>query len=507
MAAMLEAKYKEHKHDIIHLLILIFVASALGVYLIATTVLIVKDGVYYIERAQKLSSDPASIVKAHPPGYPFLIFATHEFVTLFTHNSSVFTWIYSAQSITLLCRLLGLVPLYLIGKWLVGSKKSFYAMLILILLPHPAKMACEVTREWPHMLFLSTGFLFLLWGARQGKWCAFGPAGLSAGIGYWIRPACAQLVVYGFAWLMLGMFSPRVGEMGRCRSLAALALLLVGFALPALPYMKYTGNIISPNATHVFKVLSFDAAPGQIDVPEDNTGSINHYAARVIRRDIAKALGEVFKTIGENLMWFFVPALLAGLYYRLRHRAKHEDRFLVTIFILVNLGLMVCRYCYVEAHMSNRWSFPLVAFTIFYICDGLQVVEDWLAGVHKLDWFKGRKPRLSLILLLIGAMICLPKLLRPAGADKRGFRTAAKWLKDNTGREDIVAVADRRITFYAERRWLIYDKNIPQEARYAVKIVKGEDEKLAVGRSVRKELSLWVDQGEKTKKIVIYKVL
>ena len=44
-------------------------------------------------------------------------------------------------------------------------------------------------------------------------------------------------------------------------------------------------------------------------------------------------------------------------------------------------------------------------------------------------------------------------------------------------------------------------------AKYVVKITKSEDEKLDVGRAVRKELSLWVDQQKKTKKIVIYKVL
>jgi hypothetical protein len=134
MAVELETKHEERKDDVVKLLILLFIASLLGVYLIATTVLISKDGVFYIGQAHKFSSDPIGIIKTHPPGYPFLILVAHKFVTLFTNTSSLFIWIYSAQSIALLCRLLGLIPLYFIGKWLVGSKKSFYAMLILILL-------------------------------------------------------------------------------------------------------------------------------------------------------------------------------------------------------------------------------------------------------------------------------------------------------------------------------------------------------------------------------------
>ena len=58
------------KRDIIHLMVLVAIALAIGVYLIVTTVLISKDGVFYIERAQQLPNDPIGVIKAHPPGYP-----------------------------------------------------------------------------------------------------------------------------------------------------------------------------------------------------------------------------------------------------------------------------------------------------------------------------------------------------------------------------------------------------------------------------------------------------
>lgn len=208
MVATLKNKYKEHKDNVINLLVLIFIASVIGVYLIATTVLIAKDGASYIERAKKLSSDPVGVVKEHPPGYPFLIFAAHKFVTLFTDSSSVFTWIYTAQGVTLLCRLIALIPLYLTGKFFVGSGRSFWAILILIILPYPAEFGSDALRDWPHILFLAAGFLFLLWGAKQGKWWMFGIAGLAGGLGYIVRPECAQLVIYGGLWLLIRLFLP-----------------------------------------------------------------------------------------------------------------------------------------------------------------------------------------------------------------------------------------------------------------------------------------------------------
>ncbi|MHC4687838.1 MAG: ArnT family glycosyltransferase, partial [Planctomycetota bacterium] len=223
------------KQDFIHLAVLLTIALGIGVYLIATTVLIAKDGVFYIERAQNFSNDPIGIIKAHPPGYPFLIFIAHKFVGLFSNSSSTQSWIYSAQSITLLCRLLALIPLYFIGKLLVGGRKSFWAVLILVILPHSAKFGCEAIREWPFILFLSMGFLGLLIGANQPKWWILGLVGLSAGLGYLIRHESAQLLVYGFIWLTLCMFWPKLCRLSRRKIFIALALLLIGFAIPAVP--------------------------------------------------------------------------------------------------------------------------------------------------------------------------------------------------------------------------------------------------------------------------------
>ncbi|UCE49008.1 MAG: hypothetical protein JSW47_02480 [Phycisphaerales bacterium] len=189
----------ERKRDTVSLCMLILLASAIGVYLIATTVLISKDGVLYIERAQKLASRAADANRTDAPGYSFLIIASHKVAEAFGGVSSLLTWIYPAQITNLLSRLFALIPLYFIGKMLVGGKKSFYAMLILILLPRPAKVACELSREWPYMLFLATGFLLLLWGARRGVWWTFGPAGLIAGLGYWIHQECVLMGNYGQA--------------------------------------------------------------------------------------------------------------------------------------------------------------------------------------------------------------------------------------------------------------------------------------------------------------------
>ena len=498
MAVKFEDKSQRRKDDAINLLILLFIASLLGVYLIATTVLIAKDGVYYIERAQKLSSDPVGIIKGHPPGYPFLIFSAHKFVTLFTDNPSVFTWIYTAQVVTLLCRLIALIPLYLIGKFLVGNRRSFWAILILIILPYPAEFGSDALRDWPHILFLAVGFLFLLWGAKQGKWWMFGIAGMAAGLGFLIRPECVQLVVYGILWLLVRLVKPK-SKMSRSKLLCALFILLIGFAFLLAPYVGVAGRMIPPKLGGIFA--------------KEHVADSHNYINTIVSLfgNITKAIGKLIEDISENLMYFFVPALVIGIY---SHFHKHSmatdiERFFVPVFIVLNVIIMILLYCSYE-YIERRHCLPLVTCSIFYVPIGLQILADWLSSRFS-KGRSGNKPKPQLwffILMAVGVGICLPKLLRPLRIEKQGYRDTAKWLLENTAREDIVAVPDMRIYFYAERDGFKYEsEKEASRARYFVRIVESEDEELSLGSAAQEEHSLWLDKRKKKRRLVIYKVM
>jgi 4-amino-4-deoxy-L-arabinose transferase-like glycosyltransferase len=104
---------------------------------------------------------------------------------------------------------LALIPLYFLGRLFVGPRQGFFAILILVFLPYPAEFGSDVIRDWPHILFLATGFLLLVLGGRRGKWWLLGFVGLAAGMGYMIRPECAQLVVYGLLWLLARLLRPK----------------------------------------------------------------------------------------------------------------------------------------------------------------------------------------------------------------------------------------------------------------------------------------------------------
>lgn len=282
MARSKSANPLTKKQDLTHLAILLVIALGIGIYLITTTVVIAKDGVMYVQDARRFSSEPQDVIKGLPFGYPLLIFATHKLVTSLSGGSSIFTWIYSAQSITLLCRLLALIPLYFIGKLLVGGKRSFWAILILIILPYPAEFVSDVLREWPHILFLASGFLFLMLGAKQGKWWLFGATGLNAGLGHIIRPECTQLLIYGVLWIFIRLFSPKPG-MSRPKLLCALSVLLIAFAIPAVPYMTAREQFLPEKLKTLISSANQEESK-EIQKPEINSNN-NIYSLRHARQD------------------------------------------------------------------------------------------------------------------------------------------------------------------------------------------------------------------------------
>ena len=494
------------RQDLIRLAILLVIALGIGVYLVSTTVVISKDGVFYIQQAMRISSEPQKVIKGLPFGYPFLIFAAHKLAASLSGGSSLFTWIYSAQSITLLCRLLSLIPLYFIGKLLVGSKRSFWAILILIILPYPAEFVSDILREWPHILFLASGFLLLMLGAKQGKWWLFGVTGFVAGLGHMIRPECAQLLIYGALWIFIRLFSPKP-SMSRPKLLCALSVLLIGFAIPAAPYMTARGQYL-PAKLKVLISSALQEYSEEIREPGTNSGN-KIYTASGVPGKIANAFGELGGAMSEDLMYFFVPALLIGIYFRFRKQssAVEIERFFVPAFVTLNVVMLIALY-YSWGYISRRHCMPLVVFTIFYVPIGLEVSAGWLAGRFSKSTPASDQDRQRwfFILLITGIVICMPKLLRLSGSDKQGYRTAAAWLRENTAQDDLIASPDSRITFYAERKAIIYETTPSRKTEYAVAIVKDENEVPDFVDNAQKQYSVWENERRKNKKLVIYKM-
>ncbi|MFC1675817.1 glycosyltransferase family 39 protein [Planctomycetota bacterium] len=509
MIIRLEGNLRKYEEDFVHVAILMGIALAIGIYLITTTVLIAKDGIFFIEQARQLSTNPSRVIRIHPPGYPFLIFAAHKFISLFGASSSSQTWAYIGQSVSLLCRVLSLIPLYFIGKLLVGARNSFCGVLILVILPYPAEFGSDVLRDWPYILFLSTSLLFLFLGIRSGRWWMFGLAGLVSGAGLTIRMECGQVAIYAILWLVISLFLPKK-NLSRLKSVCLTLLLLICFASPSISYIKAKGKVLSPKLE---KVLNYNMVRQTVEAESNSLGGTESASGMPYR--VLQGFVRLGQELCENLMYFFVWPLIIGLYCSFRHVRKVVSTERLFIVFLIVLYLLMLLLLYINyGYISRRHCMPMVVFTIFYIPVGLRVMARGLSKKlckNKLLAYRNRR-RLFFALAGIGLVLCIGKFSRitPLRLDKLGYKETAAWLKANTTATDIVAVPKERIAFYADRKWVKSDGDvINKDVKYIVRIVEVEEEGegLEFEAGVEKEYSVWVDKRRKKKKLVVYKMM
>ena len=498
------------RQDIVHLLVLLVIAFCIGIYLISTTALISKDGITFIEYAKQLEVAPCETMKNgyQHPGYPFLILTMHRIVQVFTNVPSLWSWIYSAQIAALMFRLFTVVVLYFVGKKIVGPVFSFWAVLILVLLPAPAKLGSDAVSTWPYLFFLLLGFLLLIYGATVKKWWLFGFSGLVSGMGYLIRPECAQLIVFGSLWLGLQLFWSK-RTISRRKAVFAFALLLTGFLIAAGPYMKLTGWIF-PKKQIGFFALSSQSCGAYEQRTQVCSDAV--YIAGFVPSDIAGAFGKLIERVGETLMWFFLPALLIGIYkYFRKPDWQKPQMFFMAVLIALNVTLVILLYCR-YGYMSRRHTLPLVAFTIFLIPAGLQVLAIWLEGVFsprikRSSSIRADKQVWFFVLCIIGICVCIPKLLRPLRSEKQSYRDATRWLAQNTNESDIIATPDSRISFYAGRRGVEYKgQGVAEGAKYIVAVTKNGKDALTAQEvlQLRAQMLFSAESGNGKLKVVIY---
>jgi 4-amino-4-deoxy-L-arabinose transferase-like glycosyltransferase len=459
------------------ILILLSIALVLGIYLILTTVVISRDSVTYVGRAQWLQDNLARELAYRPSGYELLILLSYRIFYAITGISSVQGWIWAAQGLTLLCKALAVIALYLTGCLITHRKSSFWGCVILLLLPEPAQWGSDVLREWPYLLFLISSVLSLIYGVRKSKAWPLALTGLFAGMGFLICLQSIHLVALGLLILTLLMLKPPKDYL-RTKALTAAILLITGFAVPNLVYSLYSGQIInnylkeymskvlpvvSDSATDETHTLPSEESDTTIDPESETLTGPDKTDTGTSETEVEGKGGtlpgfayELYKDTGELLVWFYLPFWIIGLYLRLRNKADPLVRYIIGGLILMGTGMILMRYFYKEATVTQRWVFPLVALTAFYIYTGIEQVALW-AERKKAPNCK-QPEKWTRILVAVGILICLFKCFEPLGAGKESYLEAADWISSNTQECDWFYTFDTRIPFYAKRNNLLYDE-------------------------------------------------
>ncbi|MCE5185525.1 MAG: glycosyltransferase family 39 protein [Planctomycetaceae bacterium] len=414
-------------------------------YLAASTVMISEDGVLYIERAQKVWSEHETIFNLRePPGFPILIAGVHKLLSVFG-DDGLHTWIRAGQLTTMACGLAALAMLYLLGRALLDRRSAFWGVLILTLLPYPAHFAVDVLRDWPHLLFLSAGLLLLYRAVEAEKGMLFFLAGLSSGIGYVIRPECAQLLLYGAVFFVIEF----VQVLRRRRAAASIwhyIWMAAGFLLVFLPLAAQLDSIIPYKLNQLFQTphRAFMTIPVYGDSAE---------VAAFGPGGFGRALTDLFERLCEDLFYFFaIPAAIGFYLLYSKTSAERHKRLLLGMvigFYTAALLLLDMRWGYI----SRRHLLPLTALACFCIPAGAQ----WLGSrLHRKNARAG-----FYCVIVAGLAIGAAKLLRPPGYERKYCFEAIVWLSRNTAADDVLYTFDRRLAFYAQRPYCLY-KRIPK---------------------------------------------
>lgn len=271
------------------------------------------------------------------------------------------------------------------------------------------------------------------------------------------------------AWLGIQFIqSKRI--MSRSKLVVAFFVLCLGFGMVAGSYMKYKGAILPKKSFDLLSVET-DTKDSEPILTTNIIANIDVNAFHI--QKIAASIGKFIENAGETFMWFFIlPLFLGMLEIFKRWKWIAPENFFIFALTAVNIPVMIWLHCR-HGYMSQRHTMPLFVILSLYVACGLQIMGDWLK-----QKFPGRAAAGNgndhfwfLLLAMIGITICMPKLLRPIRSDKQGFREAAKWIKANTAESEVIAVPDTRISFYAQRKGVVYrDGNIPGCFRYVVMV-------------------------------------
>ncbi|MBE0534407.1 MAG: hypothetical protein IH624_01970 [Phycisphaerae bacterium] len=509
----------ETRHDLRHIVILLLIAGAIGVYLMLTMVLIANDGVEYIRFARRLTHDPANVISKYPAGYLMIIWFAHYVFALLGADASNLSWATSAQAATLLFRILSTIPLYYVGKSLVGGSKSFLALLILGFLPYPARFISDVMRDWPFVLFLFCGLCLLLRRDLHAHWRSFFWVGAAAGIAYIIRVEGLQLLVYGVLSLTVYLCRRR-DRMMPAHAVSAFLLMAAGFAVTCGWYIGMKQERVPDKLREFIDAVRAHQDTETLPARDRIAGVGGLSRAEYVPDDFVK--GELFRgflkilnRVSQNLLHFFAAPAVLGLYLHFRNRRYFAvPEFQAAGFMVVYIAMLLMLYhCY--GYVSRRHVLPLTLMALYYVPDGLLVLAHRIAALGRLAHVSRRKAvRTGLcfnVLLAAGIIACLPKLLDAGRSDKTPYRTVAAWLSENTSPDQAVVSSDMRIPFYADREG-IPDEGpayVPARAAFVVKVYGGRNETLLpllANRCMEEVFSVGLRKNDADHRIVVYEV-
>lgn len=458
------------KKIILHpLTILTILCLGIGVYKIAVLGCVSNDSVTFMQFSEDLKTAPGEAIKSRDqhPGYPAIILISEWVLGKLGYDQTLGQRIIAAQAATLICRTIAVCFLYSLFRFFGNKRTALVTAVLVMLIPVYANNGSEVLSDWPSLMLMAIALFFCLRGLRSANYLYFLTAGAASGLAYWIRPEGAVFVA------VLGLYTlfHTFGSKNRLGLWTCFVTMIIAAGLIAGPYMSYKGALFPKKKVGAFShYIPIDSSC----IPTKDIGQHPLQAGlpgTYISVKPAKAILHFVEELFNTIFLFSIPLLGALLFKAKRFgRLNPQDQFLI-LFTGLWLALMVWLHCK-HGYMSHRHIMPLVVFGFAWIVKGLHgLALAFGSKRHNLH-------RNTAVAIGVCVAIFVPKLIRPAHADKAAYREAGLWLRDNTPADATLAVFDSRIGFYAERSFKPFSRNSSFKPDYAV--IKASDESTAL---------------------------
>lgn len=237
------------------LLILLGISTLLHSWLISHTFVTARDSLGFARYALNLryptyeQPEGAPVARTfvdvlreaeHPPGYPMTVVAASVVVRKAYPAELPEQMLLSCQIASACAGILLVIPMYGIGRMLLGQWKGFAATLLFQVLPVPAHITSDGLAEALYLLGFAVALFFGMRALRNRSTLNTLLAGMATGASYLVRPEgliVAVALAGMFVFLGLSRRWPRDLVLGRLVALA------IGVMIAASPYMILIGGL------------------------------------------------------------------------------------------------------------------------------------------------------------------------------------------------------------------------------------------------------------------------
>lgn len=454
--------------DLPRLALLLVLAIVLRGWLIAHTVVPARDSIGFIRYAWQLRQWPdhwREILRQndHPPLYPLTILAASGPVGRWAGGDPVRVMQLSAQAASALAGVLLIVPMFFLGREVLGRQAGFWGAAIFQCLPVPARITSDALSEGVFLLLVAGALALGSRAMRRRSWIGFAGCGLLAGLAYLTRPE-GVLVVLAVGMVLLGLQAHPAWRWPWRRSLACLAGLAALALIVALPYMVVIGGVT--NKPTALRVLGNDgsgeadgqwesrlaAPPGPLFASVLGVTSASPTGDGVSRA--AWGVGAVIGEIAKDFHYLGVVPVLLGIWW-FRDRIWSAPGVWIILAVCGLQGFTVWRVAALRGYVSERHTLLLVLCGCYWGAAAVPGIARRLYSAAG-RWSGRRAPvrvvEGALFVALLG--FGLPEMLKPLHANREGHRTAGAWLARNARPCDEVLDPFCWAHYYAGRLFL-----------------------------------------------------